>query len=61
LAGGFTCLWARGVESEAALGHAALLELPTPVRDRLGDLRAAQAEVLAAALGWGRPRHRGNC
>jgi DNA-binding CsgD family transcriptional regulator len=53
LAGGLTCLWARGVESEAALGHAALLELLTPVRDRLADLPAAQAEALAAALGWG--------
>ena len=53
LADGFTCLWARGVESEAALGHAALLELLTPVRDRLADLPAAQAEALAAALGWG--------
>jgi predicted ATPase len=52
LAGGFTCLWARGVESEAALGHAALLELLGPVRDRLADLPAAQAEALAA-LGWG--------
>jgi AAA ATPase domain len=50
LAGGFTCLWARGVESEAALGHAALLELLSPVRDRLADLPAAQAEALAAAL-----------
>ena len=53
LAGGFACLWARGVESEAALGHAALLELLTPVRDRLADLPGAQAEALAAALGWG--------
>ena len=53
LADGFTFLWARGVESEAALGHAALLELLTPVRDRLADLPAAQAEALAAALGWG--------
>jgi hypothetical protein len=52
LAGGFTCLWARGVESEAALGHAALLELLGPVRERLVDLAAAQAEALAAALGW---------
>jgi hypothetical protein len=50
LAGGFACLWARGVESEAALGHAALLELLTPVRDRLADLPGAQAEALAAAL-----------
>jgi AAA ATPase domain len=53
LADGFTCLWARGVESEAALGHAALLELLGPVRDRLVDLPPAQAEALAAALGWG--------
>ena len=53
LAGGFVCLWARGVASEAALGHAALLELLTPVRERLADLPAAQAEALAAALGWG--------
>jgi len=53
LAEGFTCLWARGVESEAALGHAALLELITPVRDRLADVPEAQAEALAAALGWG--------
>ena len=56
LADGFTCLWARGVESEAALGHAALLELVTPVRDRLADVPAAQAEALAAALGWGPAR-----
>ena len=53
LAGGFTCLLAGGVESEAALGHAALLELLSPVRDRLAELPAAQAEALAAALGWG--------
>jgi DNA-binding NarL/FixJ family response regulator len=53
LADGFTCLWARGVESEATLGHAALLELLTPVQDRLSDLPTAQAEALAAALGWG--------
>jgi DNA-binding NarL/FixJ family response regulator len=52
-AGGFACLWARGVASEAALGHAALLELLGPVRDRLADLPAAQAQALAAALGWG--------
>jgi DNA-binding CsgD family transcriptional regulator len=52
-ADGFACLWARGVESEAALGHAALLELLGPVRDHLGELPAAQAEALAAALGWG--------
>jgi tetratricopeptide (TPR) repeat protein len=60
LADGFTCLWARGVESEAALGHAALLELLTPVQDRLADLPAAQAEALAAALGWGPARASGD-
>jgi CTP:molybdopterin cytidylyltransferase MocA len=56
LADGFTCLWARGVESEAALGHAALLELITPVRDRLADVPEVQAEALAVALGWGADR-----
>jgi len=53
LASGFTCLWARGVQSETTLGHAVLLELLTPVRDRLAEIPAAQARALAAALGWG--------
>jgi DNA-binding CsgD family transcriptional regulator len=52
LADGFTCLWARGVESEAALGHATLLELLGPVRDRLAEVPEVQAQALAAALGW---------
>jgi hypothetical protein len=49
LAGGFACLWAHGVESEAALGHAALLELLGPVRDRLADLPVAQGPGSASA------------
>jgi DNA-binding CsgD family transcriptional regulator len=52
-ADGFTRLWAHGVESEAALGYASLLELLVPVRDRLAEVPAAQARALAAALGWG--------
>jgi DNA-binding NarL/FixJ family response regulator len=60
LADGFACLRARGVESEAALGHAALLELLGPVRDRLADLPGAQAQALAAALGWGPARAPGD-
>jgi DNA-binding CsgD family transcriptional regulator len=60
LVDGFTCLGARGVESETALGHAALLELLSPVRDRLADLPPAQAEALAAALGWGPARASGD-
>jgi DNA-binding CsgD family transcriptional regulator len=53
LADGFVCLWGRGVESEAALGHATLLEMLTPVRERLAEVPAVQAQALAAALGWG--------
>ena len=53
LAEGFVCLWARGVESEAAPEHATLLELFTPVRERLAEVPAVQAQALAAALGWG--------
>jgi hypothetical protein len=52
-ADGFMRLWAHGVESEAALGHASLLELLMPVRDRLAEVPAAQAQALGAALGWG--------
>jgi hypothetical protein len=55
-ADGFTRLWADGVESEAALGYASLLELLVPVRDRLAEVPAAQARALAAALGWGPDR-----
>jgi DNA-binding CsgD family transcriptional regulator len=46
------CLWAHGVESEIVLGHAGLLEVLTPLRDRLDDIPPGQAGALAAALGW---------
>jgi DNA-binding CsgD family transcriptional regulator len=45
-------LWAHGVESEGVLGHAGLLELLTPLRERLDDIPPGQARALAAALGW---------
>jgi DNA-binding CsgD family transcriptional regulator/tetratricopeptide (TPR) repeat protein len=54
-ADGFLRLRARGIESEEALGHAALLELLQPVRDRLPKLSTSQATSLAAALGWADP------
>lgn len=54
LAVGFVRLRARGVESEAALDHVALLELLTPVRGLLDELPGPQADALSAALGWGR-------
>ncbi|GAB3321829.1 LuxR family transcriptional regulator [Geodermatophilus aquaeductus] len=52
-AGGFRVLHARGVESEAALPQAALLELLTPLRPLLAEVPPGQAAALAAALGWG--------
>jgi DNA-binding CsgD family transcriptional regulator len=52
-ADGCTVLRARGVESEAGLDHAALLELLAPVRDLLPDLPPRPAAALSAALGWG--------
>jgi DNA-binding CsgD family transcriptional regulator len=52
-ADGFRCLATRGVESEAALGHAALLELLGPLRDLLPEVPAAQAAAVSSALGWG--------
>jgi hypothetical protein len=52
VAGGFACLWARGVESEAALGHAALLELLTPVRDRPADLPGSLGRGPGGGAGW---------
>ena len=60
LAEGFVCLWARGVESETTLGHATLLELLTPVRERLAGIPAVQAQALDAALGWGDVRTSGD-
>jgi hypothetical protein len=52
LADGFARLWARGVESEAALGHAALLELLTPVRDRPADLPGSLGRGPGGGAGW---------
>jgi DNA-binding CsgD family transcriptional regulator len=50
---GFVVLVARGLESEAPLAHACLLELLTPLRRHLDDVPVGQAQALAAALGWG--------
>ncbi|SDD50250.1 Response regulator containing a CheY-like receiver domain and an HTH DNA-binding domain [Geodermatophilus telluris] len=50
---GFGQVTARGVESEAALPHAALGELLGPLRPLLGEVPPGQAAALAAALGWG--------
>ena len=49
---GFTVVATRGVESEAALAHACLLELLSPLRGRIDDVPAGQAAALSAALGW---------
>jgi hypothetical protein len=53
MATGFRCLSTTGIEVEAVLDHAALLELLGPVKDRLTDVPAAQADALASAMGWG--------
>ena len=52
LADGFTCLTARGVESESHLAHAALLELVNPIRDLVSQVPESQAAALRTALGW---------
>ena len=49
---GFECLWVRGIESEAVLGYAALLELATPLLQLLDKVPPAQAAALSGALGW---------
>jgi DNA-binding NarL/FixJ family response regulator len=46
-----TVLRAVGVQSEYALGHAGLLDLLTPLLDRLDDLPGGQRQALASALG----------
>lgn len=51
-ASGFTCLSARGTESESHLAYAGLLGLLHPVRDLLPQVPAAQSVALRAALGW---------
>ncbi len=48
----FTCLTARGVESESVLAYAGLLELLHPVRQLLDEVPEGQAGALCAALGW---------
>ena len=48
----FTCLTARGVESESVLAYAGLLELLNPVRHLLDEVPEGQADALRAALGW---------
>jgi DNA-binding CsgD family transcriptional regulator len=56
---GFLRLRVRGIESEAALDHAALLQLLTPLRHHLEDLPEPQRRAVAAAVGWG-PRRAGD-
>jgi DNA-binding CsgD family transcriptional regulator len=48
---GFRILSARGVQSEAELAFAALLELCRPILDRLGRLEPRQADALRATFG----------
>ncbi|MGY1736023.1 helix-turn-helix transcriptional regulator [Geodermatophilus sp. SYSU D00684] len=52
-AAGCTVLRARGIESEATLPQAVLLELLGPLRPLLPEVPPGQAAALAAALGWG--------
>lgn len=49
-AGGFTVLATAGLADEAALPYAALQRLLQPILDRLPDLPAGQARMLARAL-----------
>ena len=49
----FRILRARGVQSEAELAFAALLELCRPILDRLDRLEPRQAEALRATFGLG--------
>ena len=51
-ADGFTVVAAQGVESEARLAHACLLELLSPLRGRIDEVPRGQAAALSAALGW---------
>jgi DNA-binding CsgD family transcriptional regulator len=50
-AAGFCILGARGVQSEAELAFAALLEVCRPILDRLERLEPRQAEALRATFG----------
>ncbi|HEY5783521.1 MAG TPA: AAA family ATPase [Microlunatus sp.] len=51
----FRCLWARGVESEAVLAHAGLLQALGPLRAVLAEIPATQAAALSVAFGWEPP------
>ena len=55
LAAGFTLLSVQGVESEAVLAHAGLLELVSPIRHLLNEVPTPQADALRTALGWAAP------
>ena len=50
---GWTCLAVSGIESEAVLSGAGLLAALTPLRHHMDAVPTAQADVLAASLGWG--------
>ena len=52
---GFCVLRATGIESDAGLGFAGLLELTRPVIELLGVVPAPQAAALRGALGLGAP------
>src|SRR5688572_17869629 len=49
----FRVLRARGVESEALLDHAGLLQLLGPVRHHMDKVPGPQRRALEAAVGWG--------
>jgi len=55
LAPGFTRLRARGIESEATVDHAALLEVLGPLRKLLPGVPERPAAAVAAAVGWASP------
>jgi DNA-binding CsgD family transcriptional regulator len=54
-AGGFCVLRATGIESDASLGFAGLLELTRPIIELLPAVPAPQADALRGALGLGVP------
>lgn len=51
-AAGFTCVAARGYESESSLAYAGLLSLLSPLRQFAAELPDLQRAALSAALGW---------
>ncbi len=52
IAVGFTHLRTCGVESEATLDHAALLQVLSPLRETMRQIPDRPAAAVAAALGW---------